>query len=179
MRVTLGAIALSLIVANAAFAESVRQPPAAVPGFGQVTLTPEMANPDPKLDYRVVFDVTRGGDDAAAPNPGLERVARFANYLSAARVPLEARNLVAVVHGAATKAILTDAAYQAKYGRPNPTTPLLAALRAAGVDVHVCSVVLSRAGITPDMVSSSVTIDAAAMVTEATLQLKGWALVPG
>lgn len=178
MRATLGAIALSFIVAHAAAAEPPSPP--AIPGFGAVTLTPEMANhPDPKLDYRVVFDVTRGSDDAADLNPGLERVARFANFLSAAKAPMPKGNLVAVLHGAATRSVLTDAAYQAKFSRPNPTTPLLAALRAAGVEVHVCSIALNRAGITPDMVSPNVTIDAAAMVTLTTLQLKGWALVPG
>ncbi|KXU31265.1 hypothetical protein A0J57_02255 [Sphingobium sp. 22B] len=150
-----------------------------IAGFGTITPLPDAANqPDTAVNYRAVFNVTKAAAKPEEVNPSLDRVARFVNLLGSKGVNPAPGALVAVIHGPATPIIMNDAAYQARFGRANPNTALIAALRQAGVEIHVCGQALGRAGIEPASVSRDVTVDLAAMVTLATLQLKGWALIP-
>lgn len=154
--------------------------PVLVPGYGSVVPVENVANlPDPSLRYRVAFEVTRAATDPGQINPALDRVARFVNLLGQSGVRPAAGDVVVVIHGPATGSILTDAAHRTKFGRPNPNTALLAALRRAGVGVHVCNYALLNQKIARDAVAEGVAIDLAAMVTLANLQLKGWAVSTG
>ncbi|MFT3966044.1 MAG: DsrE family protein [Sphingobium sp.] len=150
-----------------------------ISGFGAIAVLPDAANqPDAAVNYRTVFNVTKAAAKPEEVNPSLDRVARFVNLLGSKGVKPAPGALVAVVHGPATQLIMSDAAYQARFGRANPNTALIAALKRAGVEIHVCGQALRRAGIEPASVSREVTVDLAAMVTLATLQLRGWALIP-
>lgn len=150
-----------------------------IAGFGPVTPMPGTAGqPDPSLAYKVVFDVTEGAEKPDQLNPGLDKAARFVNLLGSAGIRTERGGLVAVVHGPATMSVLGDAAYRTRFGHDNPNTPLIAALTEAGVDIRVCGQALERQAIDRQSVSRQVTVDLSAMTTLATLQLKGWALIP-
>ncbi len=176
------ALVLALMATGGALAQApaqnARHP--VIAGYGAINPIGDAANlPDPALRYRVAFEVTRAADDPAAINPALDRVARFVNLLGAAGVRPAPGDIVIVVHGAATPSVMTDAGYQARFQKANPNTPLIAALRRAGVSVHVCGYALASRKIAREAVSSDVTIDLAAMVTLANLQLRGWAVLPG
>lgn len=135
--------------------------------------------PDPELDYRVVFDVTKAASDPSKPNRSLEAVARFLNLLAAEGVRPAPGHIVAVVHGPATPAIAGNDAYARKTGHPtNPTLPLIERLRAAGVTIAVCGQAMQRNGIAASEVAPGVRIDVSALTTMANLQLRGWALIP-
>lgn len=164
----------------AALAQSVKDPAhPVVPVYGAITPAPDAAGqPDPSLTYRVVFDITDSASDPNGVNLSLQKVARFLNLLGSAHVAVKPGDVVAVIHGPATSLVLSDAASRARQGRPNPNSALLAALRAAGVEVHVCSQALGKAKIGKDDLAPEVTLDLSAMTTLATLQLKGWALIP-
>jgi len=174
------AAALAAAGTTSASSQSVPDPRhPVIAGFGPITPMPGAAGqPDPSLAYRVAFDVTEGASKPDQPNPGLDKVARFVNLLGSAGVAAEPGGLVAVIHGPATVSVLSDAAYRTRFGHDNPNTPLIAALTRAGVDIHVCGQALERQGIDRQSVSRQVTIDLSAMTTLATLQLKGWALIP-
>jgi intracellular sulfur oxidation DsrE/DsrF family protein len=175
-----GKAALLASLALLATAPALAADPLPIPGFGKLVPTGEVANgPDPSLRYRVAFEVTRTPSDPAQINPALDRVARFVNLLGEGGVRPAAGDIVVVMHGPASASIMTDKAYQAKFGRLNPNTALIAALRRAGVSVHICSYALANQKIARADVQDGVVIDLAAMVTLANLQLAGWAIIAG
>jgi intracellular sulfur oxidation DsrE/DsrF family protein len=135
--------------------------------------------PDKTLRYRVVFNVTKAGADASKPNPSLEKIARFLNLLAADGVRAQPGDVVAIIYGPATSIVATDAVYAIKTkAETNPNLPLIAKLRAAGVTVAVCSQALHGNNIATKDVAPDVRVDVSAMTTMATLQLRGWALIP-
>ncbi|MBB2160349.1 DsrE family protein [Gluconacetobacter sacchari] len=150
----------------------------AVPAYGAIHAAGNVANhPDPSLRYRVVFETMRAAPDPAQINPSLERAARFMNLLAADGIHPAIGDVVAMVYGPATPSVLSDAAYRVRFGRDNPNTGLLRALRKAGVTIEVCSYALAGQKIERDAVADGVQIDLSAMVTLANLQLRGWAVI--
>lgn len=160
-------------------APAVAQPTSSpIPNFGKITSLPNAAmQPDPKVDYRVVFNITKGAARPDQVNPSLEKVARFMNLLVAGGVHPTKGNIVAVVHGPATEVVLEHDAFRRKHGASNPNIPLIEALTKAGIEVHVCGQALASQRIAQADVLSDVTIDFSALVTLTTLQLKGWSVV--
>ena len=167
-------IALSLaasLAASPSFAQ-------AVSGFGGFKPLPEAGEqPDPSRIYRVIFDVSQGGADDR-PLKGLDRVARLVNMLAAGGVDADHRQIVVVLHGAATPAVLSDAAWTARgKGDANPNSALIRALIAAGVQVRLCGQAMAGNGITQADLEPGVSVDLAALMTVIHLQQAGYALV--
>ncbi|MFA5964803.1 MAG: DsrE family protein [Sphingomonas sp.] len=152
----------------------------AIENYGATAPTDGAAErPDPTLRYRVLFNVTRASADASKPSPSLEKIARFLNLLAADGVHPQPGDVVAIVYGPATPVIATDTVYAARTRAPgNPNLPLIAKLQAAGVTVAVCSQALHGNGIATGNVAPGVRVDVSAITTQATLQLRGWALIP-
>ncbi len=168
-----------LIMGSApALAQSAASNPA-IADYGAIHPAPDGANqPDATIEYRVVFSITKPADSPDKINPSLEKIARFVNLLASNGVKPKPGDIVAIVHGAATPSVMSDAAYRAKFDAANPNLPLIAALEKAGVEVHVCSQALAGQKIGKEAVAAPVTIDLSALTTLATLQLKGWAMIP-
>ena len=138
--------------------------------FGRAVALPEGAfQPDRSITYQVVFDITTGAPSASEVNPGLDKVARFLNVFATAGVEPQTMELVAVLHGDATEAALSDEAYRRKESRANPNTPLIAALERAGVEVYVCGQALAHQNIPHADVAEPVEIALAALTLTATL----------
>lgn len=149
-----------------------------IKGYGGIQSTEGAAErPDKRLRYQVVFEITKAAAEPGKVNPSLEKVARFLNLLGGDDVKPRAGDIVAIVHGPATPSILSDAAHRARLGLANPSTDLLKALRAAGVEVRVCSQALAGHKIERTSVSDLVQTDVSALTTIATLQLRGYALI--
>lgn len=148
--------------------------PAPLAPWGAISPIDDTAErPDSAVRYRVVFSITAAAESGKA-NPSLEKVARFLNLLSAAHVKTHPGDLVAVVSGAATSALIVP-----REGEPaNPTLELVAALQRAGVTVAVCSQALAHHHFARAQLAPGVRVDASAMTTVTTLQLRGWALLP-
>ena len=175
-----GTLFLAAILAGGSCRAADAQVYPVIPGYGGVVVTPGASErPDPKLRYRVVFNITKAAAEPDKPNPGLERVARFVNLLGADNVRPAPGDIVAIVQAGATPAILQNAAYAARTKEAeNPNVALIAALAKAGVSVRVCSQAMAGHGITPDQVIKGIVIDDAALTTMANLQLRGFALIP-
>jgi intracellular sulfur oxidation DsrE/DsrF family protein len=170
--------ALAIASAAPALAQDAPRNPA-IANYGTISPMPDGANqPDATIEYRVVFSITKAAASPDKINPSLEKVARFVNLLASNGVKPKPGDIVAIVHGAATPSVMTDAAYRAKFDATNPNLPLIVALEKAGVEVHVCSQALAGQKITKEAVAAPVTIDLSALTTLATLQLKGWAMIP-
>jgi intracellular sulfur oxidation DsrE/DsrF family protein len=175
---TRGAALALCLAATPAVSADTRYP--VVQGYGAIMPMPHVKErPDQQLRYRVLFNVTKAAPATDRPNPSLEKVARFLNLLGADGVRPAAGDVVVIVHGPATPLVLGDAAYadRNKVDR-NPNVILISALRAAGVSVRVCSQALAGNHIAVADVASGVETDVSALTTLATLQLRGWALIP-
>lgn len=151
-----------------------------IPRFGGIVAVPGAAErPDPNLRYRVLFNITKAASPPDQLNPSLEKVARFVNLLGADKVRPSPGDIVVIIHGPATPLILQNAPYAARMKvAENPNVMLIAALRNAGVSVHVCSQAMIANKTTPDQVASGVVIDDSALTTLANLHLRGFALIP-
>jgi len=151
-----------------------------IAGYGGVLPSPTAANrPDPKLDYKVVFNITKAAPKDGAQNVSLSKVARFLNLLGEDGIRLSPGKVVPIVQHDATPIVLSDKAYAARFGgRANPDAELIAKLKAAGAQVHVCAQALAGRGYDVSEVSADVVVDDSALTTLANLQLKGYALIP-
>lgn len=167
------------VVSNAGAAAVTPQQPVIV-GYGTITpVEGAVERPDRSLRYRVLFSVTKAAASPDKVNPSLEKVARFLNLLGADGVRPERGDVVVIVHGPATPIIAGDDAYATKTGTAtNPNLALIAALKRAGVSVRVCSQALVGNGIAPATVDKAVEVDVSALTTMATVQIRGWTLIP-
>lgn len=143
---------------------------------GGVVPMPSAAE-QPLKGARVVFDVTVGGKDAEV-NAGLERVARLFNLYGAAGHKASDVKVAVVLHGEATRAALSDAAYRARYGRANPNLPLLRVLKKAGAEVFVCGQALSYKGFKQAEVDAAVPPALSALNVVVNRQSAGYCYVP-
>lgn len=147
--------------------------------YGKVAAFPQAtAQPDPEHQHRLVMDVTKGAETPRDLSPGLDKVARLTNLYALAGVPPSHVDIIAVVHGKATPAILNDQRYQSEFGMANPNTPLLKALADAGVKVEVCGQALAHHGYATKDVNKQIDVALAALLALAKHQREGYVLLP-
>lgn len=132
--------------------------------------------PDPNKTWKVVFDVGNGATDQDGINKALWHVARAVNVYADAGVDHEHRQFAVVLHGGATPMALSPAAYQAKYGKPDPDAKLIDELAAAGVKLYVCGQALADNGFTQDQVNPHVEVALSALAAIPVLEQQGYAL---
>ena len=147
-----------------------------VDGVGPAIHFPDAAaQPDGSLTYRVVFDVTTA-DDGEVPQ-GLSQAARLLNSFALHGTAPADLDIVAVAHGPATAAALSDEAHEAHVGGPNPSAALLSRLRELGVRVYVCGNAVAGSGYAPDELGPDVELATSALAVLSTFQLRGYALM--
>jgi intracellular sulfur oxidation DsrE/DsrF family protein len=138
MKLILFPLFLSIILININFAQEKSSGPI-INDFGEVY---KVENPDiivdPTQDYKAVFDVGSSPKEHVSINKSIETGARFLNMHAQAGVPKEKIKVALVLHGSASKDVLTNKAYNKKYGIDNPNIKLINALTDAGVQVILC-----------------------------------------
>jgi intracellular sulfur oxidation DsrE/DsrF family protein len=148
-----------------------------VPGHGGVVPLPRAAE-QPTKGAKVIFDVTADAKPGEV-NTGLEHVARLLNLYGAAGLTARDVTIVAVFHGEADKAVLSDAAYAMRFKvAANPNLPLIRCLNKAGVQVFVCGQSLHELGFSAEEVANEVAVADAAMLVLVNKQTSGYAYVP-
>ncbi len=99
-------------------------------------------NADFKVDinkeYKVVFDIMKSPEANTELNRSIETAARFLNMHAQAGVPVENLKVALVVHNKASKDIITNAAYQKRYGINNPNQELIKSIIEAGGEIVFC-----------------------------------------
>ncbi len=169
---------LAAVIASAALAGSPATGPV-IDNYGPAFDTPADAyNLAPDTPYKVRLDVASSGDSPAQRNPMLESAARFLNMH--ARTGIDPGNLAfaLVVHGPATRDLLSDAAYQSRFGQANPNTGLLAALQKAGVGIYLCGQSAAYKQFDWGEFNPAVTIAVSAMTAHLRLESEGYAVIP-
>ena len=86
--------------------------------------------------------------------------------------------MAVVLHGGATKAALSDAAYKNRFGKLNPNTALLRELKSVGVEFLVCGQALTHQGFRVDEVGSEVRVALSAATAIINRQMQGYAYLP-
>lgn len=170
-------LALAGTSIHAAETESVHTGPV-IEQFGPVydVDSPGFVTPT-NMTYRAVFDVALSPDAADQLNPRIESLARFLNMQARAGVKPEQVKLALVVHGAASKDMLSNAAYKARLGVDNPNAPLLAALQSKGVRVILCGQTAAHRGFSRQELAPGVEISLSAMTALVALQSEGYELI--
>lgn len=139
----------------------------------------EAAAEQPRAGAKVVFDATSDAKPGEV-NKGLERVARMLNLYGVAGLKAADVKLAIVLHGEATKSVLTDAAYKSRFEiERNPNLPLVRELRKAGVELLVCGQALNYKGFAESEVADEIPVAAAALTVIVNKQADGYAYVPG
>jgi intracellular sulfur oxidation DsrE/DsrF family protein len=107
--------------------------------FGKVWA---IENPDFAVDttktYKAVFDIMNSPESHDALNTTIETAARFLNMHAQSGVPSKNLKVALVVHNKASKDVITNEAYQKKYGSNNPNQELIKALIDAGGQIIFC-----------------------------------------
>lgn len=135
-----------------------------IQGFGKVHPRTDVAvQPDPGADYKVIVDVVNGSDDPSKVYHSLERLARTVNLLGFAKVPPEHVHIVAVLDGKAGFAAASNAVYRKHFKVDNPNLAILHALKAAGVDLLVCSQAMAEMDLKDSDIGPDVTISLSAL----------------
>jgi len=148
-----------------------------IPNVGGVAPLPKAAE-QPRKGAKVVFDITADAKPADV-NKGLERAARLLNLYGSAGLKASDVKVVVVFHGEATKTVLTDAAYKAKFGTDkNPSLSVIRDLQKAGVEVFVCGQSLANKDIKESEVEKDITVAFAALTVVINRQTDGYAPVP-
>lgn len=183
MRNTAITLALVFLAALAVAADGEPQPGNAklvypiISGHGGVVPLPEAAE-QPRKGAKAVFDITAAAK-AGKVNTGLEQVARLLNLYGAAGMKAGDVKIVAVLHGEADAAVLSDSAYAARFQvDANPNLPLIRDLKKAGVEVYVCGQSLHHLGFKLEEVAKEVSVADAAMLLLINKQMDGYAYIP-
>jgi intracellular sulfur oxidation DsrE/DsrF family protein len=134
--------------------------------------------PAADVEHRLVIDAASGDTTPGGTLRRLEIVARAVNLYALAGVPADKLKVAVVLHGKATAAALSDAAYRKHFNTDSPNATLVSALHDAGVEFYVCGQALIHSGYTADEVDADVRVALSAMTTLTTLQAAGYSLIP-
>ena len=133
----------------------------------------------PRAGLKLVLDVTSEAKKPEEVSKGLDRAARLLNLYGAAGLKASDINITVVLHGEATKSVLSDEAWESRLQmKHNPNLPLIRLLQKAGVEVMVCGQALSYKKIERDEVAGEVSVAAAALTVLLNRQADGFAYVP-
>ncbi|MGD8324713.1 MAG: DsrE family protein [Gammaproteobacteria bacterium] len=150
-----------------------------IDGYGAAYLVPDADVPLlPDHVYRVAWEITEYANQPDGVNRRLERVARFLNLHARHGVPKENMHMGVVVHGTALMNMLSDAAYQARFGRTNPNLDLVEKLAAAGVEFFVCGQSMAGRGFAKSELAEPVKLATSALTMVHQLQYEGYTLQP-
>ncbi|MDE2234885.1 MAG: DsrE family protein [Gammaproteobacteria bacterium] len=131
------AVSVCLAFSTTAFAKRKPVPFPMIQGYGTVKPLPSAS---PTINkywvYKVVFDVSKGGDPAKV-NSGLDAVAETVNAFASAGVPQNNLKFVVVIHGDATPIVISDGSYKTRFHVANPNLDLINKLNAVGVQLLV------------------------------------------
>ncbi len=177
LRTVLGCIALMIVGAAAHSADPEWVYPT-IQKYGRVVSLPDATmQPSKDIDYKVVFNMTAGGD-ADKVNPSLDRVARAVNIFTSAGVSLSHLHFVVVIHGPATPSVLDNAHYREKFNVDNPNIKLIGELEKVGVKVVVCGQALAGQNFPHNWVDPQVEITLAAISDVIILEQQGYVFFP-
>jgi intracellular sulfur oxidation DsrE/DsrF family protein len=148
-----------------------------IDGYGKIKYSKNVAvQPDKDLEYKIVYKITTG-ETREGINKGLNGIAHAINMLGCANISNDAVKIVATIQGPATAIILTDTAYEEKFGKKNPNTEVIKLLSNYGVELFVCSQATAYKKIANSQINKAITEALSGSSVLLNYQLKGYALM--
>ena len=149
-----------------------------IEGYGGVVAVADAVEL-PRAGAKLVLDVTSEAKKPEEINKGLDRAARLLNLYGSAGLKASDISITIVLHGEATKSVLSDEAWESRLQmKYNPNLPLIRLLQKAGVEVIVCGQALSYKKIERGEVAGEIPVAAAALTVLLNRQADGFAYVP-
>jgi uncharacterized protein (TIGR01244 family) len=145
---------------------------------GVYALAGGVSMPSADREHRLVIDASAGESTDSGINRRFETAARAVNLYALAGVPADKLKIAMVIHGKATPSVLSDASFQAHFGKPNPNAALMTELHKAGVQFLVCGQAMTHAGYSAGEIRSDVQVALSAMTALEDLQAAGYSLIP-
>jgi intracellular sulfur oxidation DsrE/DsrF family protein len=173
------AVALASLAGLAVVAHGAPATGPVVKDYGPVfPVPPGSFNLAPDIVYKVSMDVSEIADFPEDRNRNLESAARFLNMHARNGIKPDNIQFALIVHGPATRDLLTDAAYRGRFEEDNPNTGLLQGLRDAGVKIYLCSQSAAYMRFAEQDFNPAVTMAVSAMTAHVRLQQEGYTLIP-
>jgi len=127
--------------------------------------------------YKVIFDIYTDSPDLDKTNPLLKTVARYLQIHTQYGVPRENLKIAVIMHGVATKNVLTNTAYKKEFKTKNPNAELIKALKAANVELFVCGQSYAGKGYEKDQKLPEVKMALSAMTALVWFQTGGYQFI--
>ena len=127
--------------------------------------------------FKVMWEINQQGDSSQV-NQQIGTIARFYNLHVRNGVPKENLFGAAVVHGTGWMALLTDEAYQRRFGRANPSKALVEELIANGARFAVCGQTAAFRGLRATELLPGVQMATSAMTALNVFYAEGYRLQP-
>ena len=138
-------------------------------------------NPDLEFEkdkeYKAIFDVYTDSPSINMDNPMLKTVARYLQIHTQYGIPRENLKIAVIIHGVASKNVLSDEAYKKEFKIKNPNTGLIKGLKDNGVEVFVCGQSYAGKGYDAKDKSSNVKMALSAMTALVWYQTAGYQII--
>ncbi|KPM33554.1 Hypothetical protein I595_457 [Croceitalea dokdonensis DOKDO 023] len=131
----------------------------------------------PNSVFKVVFDIMDSPEDVQQRNASIETAARFLNMHGQNGVSPERMKVALVVHNKASKDIITDSAYQKRFGTNNPNAKMVQQLMDAGVEFIFCGQSSLSRDFPKEETIAGVQLSLSAMTALIQLQNEGYRLI--
>lgn len=130
----------------------------------------------PKEGGKILIDLTSAATKDGV-NKSLDKIARLINLYNLAGIDKNDLELAVIFHGEATKTVLSDDAFNAKYDSQNPDIPLIKVLKENGVKFMVCGQAIAHRGFNLSQINPEVELAISAITILVEYQQKGFALL--
>lgn len=134
--------------------------------------------PDPKRDYKLLFELTAKNPDSLAKeiNSGLDEVARVLNLHIASGIPANKIIPVIAIHGPGIEAVMNNESYRKKHSIDNPNLGIIQALKNAGAKFIACGQAMAFHEATKEDLLPEIRISLTTQTVLSNYQLQGFVL---
>ena len=132
--------------------------------------------PDPKRDYKLLFDIAERNPDSTSKNinTGLDEVARVLNLHVASGISPKRLFPVVLVYGKALEAIFTNEKYRQKHSIDNPNLKLIKDLQDVGAKFIACGQAMAFRDVKKEEILPSVKITLSAQTVFSNYESQGY-----
>ncbi len=149
-----------------------------IKSYGAVYQLPNAAHrPDPKINYKIVVELTENASKPDSLNEWLEAIATLINLHAAEGVPKENIHVVVVLRKMATYAVFGNEMYKEKFKVDNPNIELLKELHDAGTEFYVCGQTMLKRNISESKLVAEAKIASSGLTAITTYQLQGYTMI--
>jgi intracellular sulfur oxidation DsrE/DsrF family protein len=144
------------------------------PWVGVIPVVDPVMTYDPALTYKIAIDVYGTFKDSTKIYEPFTEIARTYNLFIANGVPADKIKIAAIVHGGLSRAVLSNAAFQEKYGIDNPTISALQELKKVGVEFYLCGQSMAFLQLPQEDITPEVKVAISAKTTFVALDQMGY-----